>query len=163
MNESSSSSSSVVSLPNIKSLETILAEIKKEYDKDKKDWRIISGGDSLSLDSFILQHDRAWQLKMDFIRPFEVMGLGSKITKIDEKIQQKVRNNGMPFLFEMLVPQPKDQWLVARGLSSHVDQQNLVKLKKSVTKGFGPIDLELRKELDRLIDKKFPMKRKQYL
>lgn len=158
-----SSSSSVISLPNIKSLEKVLAEIKKEYDKDKKDWRIISGGDSLGLDSFILQQDRAWQLKMDFIRPFEVLGLGSKITKIDEKIQQKVRDNGMPFLFEMLVPQPKDQWLVARGLSSHVDRQNLTTLKKSVKKEYGPIDLELRKELNCLIDKKFPMKRKQYL
>ncbi len=153
----------MVSLPDIKTLEKILAEIKKEYDKDKKDWRIISGGDSLGLDSFIFQHDRAWQLKMDFIRPFEVLGLGSKITKIDEKIQQKVRDKGVPFLFEMLVPQPKNQWLVARGLSSHVDRQNLAKLKNSVTKEYRPIDLELRKELNHLIDKKFPMKRKQYL
>jgi len=154
----------VVFLPtDIKSLEKILAEIKKEYDKDRLDWRIISGETPFGLDSFISKEDRAWQLKLDFVRPFEALGLGSKITNIDEKIQEKVREKGVPFLFEMLVPQPKNQWLAAHGLSSHVDKQNMALLKKSVAKEQGPIDLELRKELNHLIDKKFPMKRKQYL
>ena len=148
---------------NIKPIEEVLAEIKKEYHKDKKNWRIISGGSNLGLDSFIFQENQAWQLKMDFVRPFEVLGLGSKITSIDDKIQQKAQTSGIPFLFEMLVPQPKNQFLVARGLSAHVDQQNLGKLNKSITEEQGPIDLELRKELNRLIDKKFPMKRQQYL
>lgn len=148
---------------NIKSLDKILAEIKKEYDKDRKDWRIISGETSFGLDSFISKDDRAWQLKLDFIRPYEALGLGSKITNIDEKIQGRVQERGVPFLFEMLVPQTKDQWLVAHGLSSHIDRQNMALLKKSVANAQGPIDLELRKELDRIIDKKFPMKRKQYL
>ena len=148
---------------DIKTLEEMIAEIKKEYDKDKTNWRIISSGNSLGLDSFICQHDRAWQLKMDFVKPFEVIGLGSKITSLDEKIQTKVRQSGMPFLFEMLVPQPKDQWVVARGLSTHIDRPNLATLKKAITEEQGPIDLELRKELNRIIDKKFPMKLKQYL
>lgn len=154
----------MVSLPtNVKSLDKILAEIKKEYDKDRKDWRILSGETPYGLDSFISKEDRAWQLKLDFIRPFEVLGLGSKISNIDEKIQGRVQEKGIPFLFEMLVPQTKDQWLVAHGLSSHIDRQNMALLKQSVTHTQGPIDLELRRELDRLIDKKFPMKRKQYI
>ena len=147
----------------IKSLEKVLAEIKKEYDEDKKDWRITSSENSFGLDSFISKEDRAWQLKMDFVRPHEVLGLGTKIPSIDEKIQEKVHDKGLPFIFEMLVPQPKNEFLVARGLSAHVDRQNMSILKTSVTKDQGPIDLELRKELNRLIDKKFPMKRSQYL
>ena len=147
----------------IKSLDKILIEIKKEYDKDRKDWRIISGETPFGLDSFISKEDRAWQLKLDFVRPFEALGLGSKITNIDEKIQGRVQEKGVPFLFEMLVPQPKNQWLVARGLSTQIDRPNLSTLKKTITEEQGPIDLELRKELNRLIDKKFQMKRKQYL
>ncbi|MFX1466598.1 MAG: hypothetical protein ACFFA5_09015 [Promethearchaeota archaeon] len=144
----------------------IIKDVKKRYDKDKENWSIFSGKDTKygHYDTFIAQPPRLWQIKSELINPFQAIGLGIGPTRnIDEDIQRAVMELGKPINFQALFPQPKDNSAIfVRGVE-RFSTTATNRLKKEYDNTQNKVDSKLTKELEELVNKKYPSRKTMYL
>ncbi|MCK4686698.1 MAG: hypothetical protein KAT66_01060, partial [Candidatus Lokiarchaeota archaeon] len=90
-------------------ISTVVKQMKKEYDKDSKDWRVIgSKDDKGNSDTFITKKPNAYWLKSKQLSPYSALSMGTAIRNldkdIDEKIGKKMSPDDMLRFFGMIVP-----------------------------------------------------------
>jgi hypothetical protein len=75
----------VVDMSSIKSLDAVMAEILKLYDKNPQGWKILVGRDDAGYGSILIQTPEGlWEIKVDSLWKPNPIGVGAKIDKVGE-------------------------------------------------------------------------------
>lgn len=148
-------------------VKSVMKKIKKEYDKDSKDWRVISSNDKEgNLDTFITKKPDAYWLKSKMLNPYSSISMGSVVRNIDkdidEKVGKKLSSNDMLRLFGMIVPIKKDQNIMAAGIEKY-SQEHGDHLKKVIKEREPNIGYQMAKKVDEEFTKKHPQRKNLYI
>ncbi len=145
----------------------IVKKMKKEYDKDPKDWRVIgSNDDKGNLDTFITKKPNAYWLKSKQLSPYSALSMGTVVRNldkdIDERIGKKMSSNDMLRLFGMIVPIKGDQNIIATGIEKY-SQEHGNYLKKLINERDPNVGQVLGRRIDKEFSKRHPQRRGLYL
>jgi len=151
----------------VKPVSSVVKKMKKEYDKNPKDWRVIgSKDDDGNLDTFITKKPNAYWLKSKQLGPYSSLSMGSYIRNIDRDIDSKVGKKLSPDemlrLFGMVVPIKKDQNVVAAGIEKY-SQQHGNYLKKIIGERDSNIGHQMVRRIDEEFTKKHPQRKNLYI
>lgn len=145
----------------VKPIGDLLLEMKKRYDKDSKGWRVLSGrADHGLYDTFILHRNRLWQMKTEPVNPFEALGVGISHRRVDEKIHNRIMQEGEPFLFQIAAPQRKGV-IIAQGIQRYSDDSTS-RLRTVLSDRQTQLDLELERAVQSMSLKRFPERHAMY-
>jgi len=150
-------------------IKPIIKKLKKEYDKDRNDWRVIgSRDDQGNTDTFITKKPNAYWLKSKMLSPYSSLTMGTIVRNIDRDIEKEVRKgktlspNEMFRLFGMVVPIKKDQNIVAAGIEKY-SQQHGNYLKKIISERDSNLEYQMAKRIDEEFTKKHPQRKNLYI
>ncbi|MFX1313511.1 MAG: hypothetical protein ACFFHD_13010, partial [Promethearchaeota archaeon] len=141
--------------------------MKKEYDKDPKDWRVIGANDKEgNLDTFITKKPNSFWLKSKQLSPYSALSMGTVVRNldkdIDEKVGKKMSPNDMLRLFGMIVPIKKDQNIVATGIEKF-SQHHGNHIKKIIAEQDPNLGYQLRRRIDEEFTKKHTQRKNLYI
>ncbi|GAH43168.1 hypothetical protein ES705_15595 [subsurface metagenome] len=150
-------------------IKPIIKKMKKEYDKDPNDWRVIgSRDDQGNTDTFITKKPNAYWLKSKMLSPYSSLTMGTIVRNIDRDIEEEVRKgktlspNEMFRLFGMVVPIKKDQNIVAAGIEKY-SQQHGNYLKEIIGERDSNLEYQMAKRIDEEFTKKHPQRKNLYI
>jgi len=148
-------------------ISSVVKKMKKEYDRDGKDWRVIGSNDKEgNLDTFITKKPNAYWLKSKQLSPYSALSMGTVVRNIDkdidEMIGKKMSPNDMLRLFGMIVPIKKDQNIIATGIEKF-SQDHGNYLKKLISERDSNIGPALGRRIDQEFSKKYPQRRGLYI
>ncbi|MHA1490915.1 MAG: hypothetical protein ACTSRI_14875 [Promethearchaeota archaeon] len=151
----------------VASIRSIVKNLKKEYDKDPKDWSVIgSTDDQGNYDTFINKKPNSYWLKSKQLSPYSALSMGSIIRNIDkdidEQIGKKLSPNDMLQFFGMIIPIKKDQSIIASGIEKF-SQQHGDHLKKIINERDSNIEHSMAKRIDEEFTKKYPLRKGLYM
>jgi hypothetical protein len=146
---------------------SIIKKMKKDYDKDPKDWKVIgSKDDKGNYDTLVTKKPNAFWLKSKQLSPYSALSMGTIARNIDKDIDEKIGKTMTPNdflrLFGMIVPIKKDQSVVAAGIEKY-SQEHGNYLKKIISEQNPNLDHKLAKRVDREFRKKHPLRDGLYL
>jgi len=145
----------------------VVKKMKKEYDKDPKEWSLIGSKDEHgNSDTFIQKKPNAYWLKSKMLSPYSALSMGTVVRKIDqdidEKIGKKLTQEDMLRLFGMVVPIKKDKSVVAAGIEKF-SQYHGDHLKKIIYERDSNLGYQLAKRIDQEFYKKYPLRKNLYI
>ena len=148
-------------------IQLVVKEMKKDYDKDPKDWRIIGSKDKHgNTDTFIAKKPNAYWLKSKQLSPFSALSMGTVVKKIDKEIDEQIGKTITPEemlrLFGMVVPIKADKSIIATGIEKY-SQFHGDYLKKIISEQNSNIGYLLAKRVDEEFRKKYPQRSGLYL
>ena len=151
----------------VKPISSIVKKLKKEYDKDPKDWRVIGSKDKDgNLDTFITKKPNAYWLKSKQLGPYSSLSMGSYVRNIDKDIDSKVGKKLSPDdmlrLFGMVVPVRKYQNVIATGIEKY-SQQHGDYLKKVIGERDSNIGYQMARRIDEEFTKKHPQRKNLFI
>jgi len=146
---------------------SIIKKMKKEYDSDPKDWRIIGSKDKDgNSDTFITKKPNSYWLKSKQINPYSSLTMGSVVRNLDRDIDEKIGKQFSPDdmlrFFGMVVPLKNDQNIIAAGIEKF-SQQHGDYLKKIVKERDPNLGFQLRKKIDAEFTRKYHLRRNIYI
>ncbi|MFX1504404.1 MAG: hypothetical protein ACFFDH_25820 [Promethearchaeota archaeon] len=148
-------------------ISSVIKKMKKEYDKDRKDWRVIGSKDKDgNSDTFITKKPNAFWLKSRQLSPYSALSMGTVVRNldkdIDEKIGKEMSPNDMLRLFGMIVPIDKDQNVIATGIEKY-SQEHGDYLKKLINERDPNVETILGRRIDKEFSKRHPQRRGLYI
>ena len=150
-------------------IKPIIKRLKKEYDKDPNDWRVIgSRDDQGNTDTFITKKPNTYWLKSKMLSPYSSLTMGSIVRNIDKDIEVEVRKgkalspDEMFRLFGMVVPIKKDKNIVAAGIEKY-SQQHGNYLKEIIGERDSNLEYQMAKRIDEEFTKKHPLRKNLYI
>lgn len=148
-------------------IRSIVKKMKKEYDKDPKDWRVIGSNDKDgNLDTLITKKPNSFWLKSKQLSPYSALSMGTVVRNldrdIDEKIGKKMSPNDMLRLFGMIVPVKNNQNIVATGIEKF-SQHHGDYIKKVIEERDPNLGYQLRRRVDEEFTRKHPQRKNLYL
>ena len=151
----------------ISPITSIIKKMKKEYDKDPKDWKVIgSKDDTGNYDTLVTKKPNAYWLKSKQLSPYSALSMGTIARNIDKDIDEKIGKtmtaNDFLRLFGMVVPIKKDQSVVAAGIEKY-SQEHGDYLKKIISERYSNVGHQLGKKVDAEFRKKHPLRDGLYL
>ncbi len=140
---------------DIEPIDAQFRKIKRKFDDDQNDWRVLSSMDPLgNKDLFISQRDDLWQIKTKPLSPVTGIASSCHVRNLDEDIQREIRARGIEgnkFLFSMVVPQKKDPAILASGIESFSESR---KLKEMIADKHKSLEKELADDVEKTFEKK---------
>jgi hypothetical protein len=135
----------------VKPLGKILSDIKKEYDKSKKkDGKLLVGKDSKGRHNlFISQNRKLWQMKIEYLTPYTITGVGVEVGNVDRKMQTQL-SKGTPLLFGLIAPQSDKKAIIAQGIAS-ASSHSVENLKHLISSKQKRLDQKLDASLRKLL------------
>jgi len=148
-------------------ISSVIKKMKKEYDNDPKDWRVIgSSDDQGNSDTIVTKKPNAFWLKSKQLSPYSALSMGTVVRNldrdIDEKVGKKMSPNDMLRFFGMVVPIKKDQNVIATGIEKF-SQEHGNYLKNLIYERDPNIEHILGKRIDKEFSKKHPQRRGLYI
>ncbi|MFX1307273.1 MAG: hypothetical protein ACFFBF_07195 [Promethearchaeota archaeon] len=148
-------------------ISSIAKKMKKEYDRDPKDWRLIGSSDKDgNLDTFITKKPNSYWLKSKQLSPYSALSMGTVVRNIDkdidEKVGEKMSPNDMLRLFGMIIPVKNNQSIIASGIEKY-SQQHGDYLKKIIGEKDPNIGKALGRRIDSEFSKRYPQRRGLYI
>ena len=150
-------------------IKPIIKKLKKEYDKDPTDWRVIgSKDDNGNTDTFITKKPNAYWLKSKMLNPYSSLSMGTIVRNIDRDIDEAsgkgkaLSPDEMLRLFGMVVPIKKDQNIVAAGIEKY-SQAHGDYLKKIIGERDANLGPQMVKRIDEEFTKKHPQRKNLYI
>ena len=148
-------------------IRSIVKKMKKEYDKDPKNWRVIGSKDKDgNLDTFITKQPNSFWLKSKQLSPFSALSMGTVIRNldkdIDEKIGKKMSPNDMLRFFGMIVPVKTDQNIIAAGIEKY-SQEHGNHIKNIIDERNPNLGYRLAKRVDEGFTKRHPQRKNLYI
>ena len=143
------------------------AKIKKEYDKDSKDWRVLGSKDKDgNLDTIISKKPNHFWLKSKQLSPFSALSMGTVVRNldkdIDEKVGKKMSPNDMLRFFGMIVPLKENKSVVASGIEKY-SQEKGDYIKKIIDERDANLGYHLRRRVNEAFTKKHPQRKNLYI
>ncbi len=150
-------------------IKPIIKKLKKEYDRDPTDWKVIgSKDDNGNTDTFITKKPNAYWLKSKMLNPYSSLSMGTIIRNIDRDIDEAsgkgkaLSPDEMLRLFGMVVPIKKDQNIVAAGIEKY-SQEHGDYLKKIIGERDANLGPQMVKRIDEEFTKKHPQRKNLYI
>ena len=154
-------------------LGNIIKGIKKKYDKDKENWRVMGGVDKVgNTDLIISQNPNLWWIKSKAIdqNPMNqrAISYGKELRNIDDDINKEFNRKKIDSkdvfhsLFGMSVPVSQKDIITAAGIQRIAPREMNV-LKKRIDGKFPDTELHLRKKINKSWKKNFPIRDNIYL
>jgi hypothetical protein len=146
---------------------SIVKKMKKEYDRDPKDWRVIGSKDKDgNSDTFITKKPNSYWLKSKMINPYSSLTMGSVVRNLDRDIDEKVGKQLTPDdmfrLFGLVVPVKRDQNIIAAGIEKY-SQQHGDYLKQIVKEKDANLGFHLRRKIDEEFTRKYNLRKNLYI
>ncbi len=146
---------------------SIVKKMKKEYDRDPKDWRVIGSKDKDgNSDTFITKNPNSYWLKSKQISPYSSLSMGSVVRNldkdIDEKIGKKLSPDDMLRFFGMIVPLKNNQNVIASGIEKY-SQQHGDHLKEIIKERDANLSYQLRRRIDDEFTKKYHQRKNLFI
>ncbi len=150
-------------------IKPIIKKLKKEYDRDPTDWRVIgSKDDNGNTDTFITKKPNAYWLKSKMLNPYSSLSMGTIVRNIDRDIDEAsgkgkaLSPDEMLRLFGMIVPIKKNQNIVATGIEKY-SQAHGDYLKKIIGERDANLGPQMVKRIDEEFTKKHPQRKNLYI
>lgn len=150
-------------------IKPIVKKLKKEYDSDPTDWRVIGSKDEHgNTDTFITKKPNAYWLKSKMLNPYSSLSMGTIVRNIDKDIDEasgkgkSLSPDEMLRLFGMIVPIKKDQNIVASGIEKY-SQKHGDYLKKIIGERDSNLGPQMVKRIDEEFTKKHPQRKNLYI
>jgi len=148
-------------------ISSIVKKMKKEYDRDRKDWRVIGSNDKDgNIDTFITKKPNAYWLKSKQLSPYSALSMGTVIRNLDKDIDEKVgksmSTNDMLRLFGMIVPIKNEKHVIATGIEKY-SQEHGNYLKKIINEQDPNVGSMLGRRVDKEFSKRHPQRRGLYI
>jgi uncharacterized membrane protein len=150
-------------------IKPIIKKMKKEYDRDPIDWRVIgSKDDHGNTDTIITKKPNAYWLKSKMLNPYSSLSMGTVVRNIDKDIDETsekgkaLSQDEMLRLFGMIVPIKTDQSIVASGIEKF-SQQHGNYLKKIIAERDSNLGYQMIKRIDEEFTKKYPQRKNLYI
>ena len=145
----------------------IVKKMKKEYDKDPKNWSLIGSMDKHgNNDTLITNKPNTYWLKSKMLSPYSALSMGTIVKNIDKEIDNKVGTqlspNDMLRLFGMVVPVSKDQNVIAAGIEKYSQKQGEY-LKNVINEKETNLGYQMARRLDEEFTKKHPQRKNMYI
>ncbi len=145
----------------------IVKKMKKKYDKDPKDWRLIGASDEHgNSDTFIEKKPNTYWLKSKMLSPYSALSMGSIVRDLNKDIEddygKKLSPNEMLRLFGMVVPIQKDKNVIAAGIEKY-SQQHGDFIKKIISESNPNLGYKLARRVDEEFRKKHPQRSGLYM
>jgi hypothetical protein len=152
---------------NISPIQRVFKKMKKEYDKDPKDWAVVSSkDDNGNADTFFQKKPNTYWLKSKMLSPYSALSLGTVIKdinkEIDEKVGQKLTPEDMIRFFGMVVPVTKDQNVIAAGIEKYSQNHGDI-LKTIINEKETNVGYQLARRLDEEFTKQYPQRKNLYI
>ena len=151
----------------VASIQSVVKKMKKDYDKDPKDWRVIGAKDKHgNTDTFIAKKPNAYWLKSKQLSPFSALSMGTIVKKIDKEIDEQigktVTQEEMLRLFGMVVPIKADKSIIATGIEKY-SQSHGDYLKKIISEQNSNLGYQMARKIDEEFTKKYPQRKGLYI
>ena len=148
-------------------IKSIIKKMKKEYDKDSTDWRVIGSKDrDGNLDTIISKKPNHFWLKSKQLSPFSALSMGSVVRNldkdIDEKMGKKMSPDEMFRFFGMVVPIEADKNIIASGIERYSQKQGDY-LKKVIHENNSNLAYQLRHRIEREFSRKHTQRKNLYI
>ncbi len=150
-------------------IKPVIKKLKKEYDRDPTDWRVIgSKDDHGNTDTFITKKTNAYWLKSKMLNPYSSLSMGTIVRNIDKDIDEAsgkgkaLSPDEMLRLFGMIVPIKKDQNIIASGIEKY-SQKHGDYLKKIIGERDSNLGYQMAKRIDEEFTKKHPQRKNLYI
>lgn len=148
-------------------IRTVIKKMKKEFDKDPKDWRVLGSKDrDGNLDTIITKKPNNFWLKSKQLSPFSALSMGTVVRNldkdIDEKVGRKMSPNDMLRFFGMVVPIKENKSIIASGIENY-SQEKGDYVKKLIGERDSNLDSQLRRRVDEEFIKKHPQRKNLYI
>ena len=148
-------------------IRSIVKKMKKDYDKDSKDWRVIGSKDrDGNSDTIISKTPNHYWLKSKQLSPFSALSMGSVVRNldrdIDEKMGKKMSPDEMLRFFGMVVPVKADKNIIAAGIERYSQTQGDY-LKKIIKERDSNLDYQLRHRIDKEFSKQHPQRKNLFI
>jgi len=151
----------------VRPISSIVKKMKREYDRDTKDWRVISSTDEDgNTDTLINKPPNSYWLKSKQLSPYSALSIGSVVRNIDkdidEQVGRKMTPDDMYRFFGMIVPIKQDQNVIATGIEkfSQYHGDYLKKVISEKDSNLGPLMV---RHLDEEFTKKYPQRKGLYI
>jgi len=146
----------------VKPIGDLLMEMKRRYDRDPRGWRVLTGRSDHGLfDTFVLHRDRLWQLKTEPVNPFEAVGVGVSVRRVDEALYNKIMEQGRPFFFHIAAPRKRGV-IVAQGIQRYSDS-SVSRLRSVLSDRQEQLDRELQAAVMSISRRLFPDRHAMYV
>jgi hypothetical protein len=148
-------------------IQSVIKKMKKDYDKDPVDWRVIGSKDNRgNYDTFLTKKPNAYWLKSKQLSPFSALSMGTIVRKIDqdidEQVGKKLTAEDMLRLFGMVVPIKKDKSVIAAGIEKF-SQFHGDYLKEIIHERDSNLGYQMAKRIDKEFTKKYPQRKGLYI
>jgi hypothetical protein len=141
----------------MKTVEQIMFEIKKKYDKKPENWSVLRGRDKKGhYDTYVLGSDSLWHMKTELKTPYQPIGVGKKIDDFPEKARHIIENEGEYFPIGEIYPQAKDTALITVGIGRY-SPKSTSSLKRIISNQ-DALEEKMNKGLKKLLKKEEIMK-----
>ncbi|MHA2124856.1 MAG: hypothetical protein ACXABO_18090 [Promethearchaeota archaeon] len=148
-------------------IRSVVKRMKKAYDRDSKDWRVLGSKDrDGNLDTIISKKPDYYWLKSKQLSPFSALSMGTVVRNldkdIDEKVGRKMSPNDMLRFFGMVVPIKENKSVIASGIEKF-SQEKGEYLKKVINEKDTNLDYHLRHRIDKEFTRKHPQRKNLYI
>jgi len=148
-------------------IRSIVKKMKKDYDKDSKDWRVIGSKDrDGNSDTIISKTPNHYWLKSKQLSPFSALSMGSVVRNLDRDIDEKMGKTMSPDemlrFFGMVVPVKANKNIIAAGIEKY-SQERGDYLKKVINERDSNLDYQLRHRIDKEFTKKHPLRKNLFI
>lgn len=148
-------------------IKSVMKRMKREYDKDPKNWRIIGTNDNEgNNDTFIEKKPNTFWLKSKQLSPYSSLSMGTVVRNIDKDIDEKVGKQMSPEdmlrLFGMIVPVKNDQSIMAAGIEKY-SQTHGNHIKQIIGENNPNLGYQMARKLDDEFTRKHPQRKNLYI
>jgi hypothetical protein len=149
-------------------IQSVVKKMKKEYDKDPKDWRLVGSSDKHgNSDTFIGKNPNTYWLKSKMLSPYSALSMGTVVKNIDKEIEENyggktLSPDDMLRFFGMAVPIKKDQNVIAAGIEKY-SQQHGDYLKKIINEKHSNLGYKLARRVDEEFTRRYPQRKNLYI
>nr|MDO8108963.1 hypothetical protein [Candidatus Sigynarchaeota archaeon] len=151
---------------DIEPIDSQFRKIKRKFDEDPKDWHVLSDVDARgNKDLFINQHADLWQIKTKPLSPFTGIAKSCHVRNLDEDIQREIHARGFEgdkFLFSLIVPQQRDEALIATGIESFTNSKSQ-KLKEMMNDKNKNMEKDLADDVEKTFEKNHAQRRNMFM
>ena len=149
-------------------IKSVVKKLKKEYDKDPKDWRLVGSSDKHgNSDTFIVKKPNTYWLKSKMLSPYSALSMGTVVKNLDKEIDEiyggkKLSPNDMLRFFGMMVPIKYDQNVIAAGIEKY-SQQHGDYLKKIINEKHANLGYKMARRVDEEFTRRYPLRKNLYI
>lgn len=149
----------------IKKVEALIMEIKREWDLNPLGWRLLRGRDPKGrTETYISGAGSLWFMKTELRNPYQPIGVGTRIdgVQIKEVVPFMVKGEPFPigecypvrnyFSKPERKPLPEKSWVFTLGIGTY-STESTAALKTILSEKQEKLEQKLNRELDRLLDR----------